>query len=145
MFFPVQAFGFVLAFASLLMYIFQKKQSGPLSLVLLTTLVPDEGKRIANDTMLYVALQIIGFGGIYACLCYFSHKLKQKLPMVLFIVAFTCMLVMGFLSTRISRAETQDAYIMYNWLAEGVNTIAQSLFLIGVLRLKKAGLKELEL
>ena len=145
MFFPVQAFGFVLAFAALLMYIFQRKQSGPLSLVLLTTLVPDEGKRIANDTMLYVALQVIGFGGIYGCLCYFSHKLKQKLPIVLFIVAFICMLMMGFLSTRISRADTNEAYIMYNWLAEGVNTIAQSLFLIGVLKLKKAGLKDLEL
>lgn len=145
LFFPVQAFGFMLAFAALVMFIFQKKQSGPLSLVMLTTLIPDEGKKLANDTLVYVALQIIGFGGIYGCLIYFSKKLKQKLPIFLFIFAFMCMLIMGFLSTRISRATTEADYIMYNWLAEGVNVIGQGLFLFGVIRLKRAGLKELEL
>ena len=144
MFFPVQAFGFMLAFAALLIFIFQKKASGPLSLVIFTTLVPDEGKKLANDTMLYVALQIIGFGGIYGCLIYFAKKLKQKLPIVLFVLAFVCMLMMGFLSTRISRAASDAEYIIYNWLAEGVNTIGEGLFLFGVLRLKKAGLKDLE-
>ena len=145
LFFPVQAFGFILAFAALVMFIFQKKQSGPLSLIMLTTLIPDEGKKLANDTLVYVALQIIGFGGIYGCLIYFAKRLKQKLPIVLFVLAFICMLVMGFLSTRISRATTEADYIMYNWLAEGVNVIGQGLFLFGVIRLKRAGLKELEL
>ena len=142
MFFPVQAFGFILAFAALLIYVFQKKSSGPLSIVLLTSLITEEGKRLANDTMLYVALQIVGFGGIYGILCYFSKKLKKPLLMIVFIVAFSLMLIMGFLSTRISRATTEADYLLYNWLAEGTNTIAQFLFLFGVIKLRKAGLKE---
>lgn len=142
MFFPVQAFGFVLAFAALLIYVFQKKATGPISLVVLSTVATEEGKTLANDTMLYVALQIIGFGGIYGVLCYFAKKLKKPLLMIVFIVAFSCMLVMGFLSTRISRATTEADYLLYNWLAEGINTIAQGLFLFGVIKLRKAGLKE---
>ena len=142
MFFPVQAFGFVLAFTALLIYVFQKKSSGPLSIALLSVVTTEEGKKLANDTMLYVALQIIGFGGIYGILCYFAKKLKKPLLIIVFIVAFSCMLVMGFLSTRISRAATNSDYLLYNWLAEGVNTVAQALFLFGVIKLKKAGLKE---
>lgn len=142
MFFPVQAFGFVLAFTALLIYVFQKKSSGPLSVALLSVVTTEEGKKLANDTMLYVALQIIGFGGIYGILCYFAKKLKKPLLIIAFIVAFSCMLVMGFLSTRISRAATNSDYLLYNWLAEGVNTVAQALFLFGVIKLKKAGLKE---
>lgn len=143
MFFPVQAFGFILACVALLIYVFQRNTKAPLSIAILSVVTTDEGKRLANDTMLYVVLQILGSAGLLGCLVYFAKKLKKPLAMVLFVISFICLLIMGFLSTRISRATTNADYVMYNWLAEGVNTISQGLFLIGVLQLRKAGLKEL--
>lgn len=145
LFFPIQAIGFVLVFLGLLFMIVIKKKGAKLnSLLFLSTLIPDEGKTLANDTMLYVILQILGSGGIYVCIGYLAKKMKKPLVMVLMAVAFILMLAMGFLSTRISRS-TGDEYIMYNWLAEIVNTFGQGSLLAGAIILKKSGLKDIEL
>ena len=112
MFFPVQAFGFILACAALLIFVFQRNKTSTLSVAILSAVTTEEGKRLANDTMLYVAMQIIGSGGLLGCLVYFAKKLKKPVAMVLFIISFICLLIMGFLSTRISRAATNSEYVM---------------------------------
>ena len=91
-----------------------------------------------TGTFVFVGIMVAGLGIMDAVLCYLSAKLKKKGLIVFFIISFVCSLAMGYLSSQ------NFAEASMNWIAEGVNVVGQGSLLLGVLKLKKAGLAELE-
>jgi len=92
-----------------------------------------------KGTFVFVGLMVAGLGMMDAVLCILAVKQKRPWLILLFSLSFVCSLCMGYLSSQ------NFAEASMNWIAEGVNTFAQSMLLIGVLSLHRAGLKELKL
>jgi len=68
-------------------------------------------------------------------MCIFAKKLKQPPAIILFIFSIICLLGMGYL------AATLDSTLSWaNWVEQGVNTLGQIFFFMGVLILHKNGL-----
>lgn len=125
--FPLQAPGFLLAFLSLVaMLTRRKKDALPLAAVAAPPLY--------ESTMLFVVLQVVGCSGFQWCLFAIARKMKKGLAAALFVLAFICMLGMGYLS-----AKFDDSSGM-NWLAQGVNILGNGALFAGVAILHKAGL-----
>jgi hypothetical protein len=127
MFFPVQSIGFLLAGLGMLLMMFGKKKQ------LNATMPP-----LFTGTFVFVGIMVAGLGIMDAVLCYLSAKLKKKGVILFFVLSFICSLAMGYLSSQ------NFAEASMNWIAEGVNVVGQGSLLLGVLKLKKAGLAELE-
>ena len=64
---------------------------------------------------------------------------KEKGLIVIFALTFLCYMAMGYLASR----EGNSAAM--NWAEQGVNTLGQALLLFGVVKLHRAGLRELKL
>lgn len=58
---------------------------------------------------------------------------------MLFVLAWVCMLAMGYLSAR------DFAQASMNWIAQGVNIVGQGSFFLGALLAHRNGLSELKL
>ncbi len=130
MFFPVQSIGFLLAGIGLLAMVCYRQQER----VFFSAVPP-----VFSGTFVFVGLMVAGLGLMDAVLCIMSAKLKKPWLMVLFVLSFVCSLGMGYLSAQ------DFAEASMNWIAEGVNTVGQGSFLIGVLLLRKTGLARLSL
>ena len=126
MFFPVQALGFLLAGAGIIL-MFVRKKHLPMYAV---------APVLWKGTFLFVAFMVLGLGMMDAGLCYFAKKLKKPGIIVIYVVSFVCCLGMGYLSSK------DFAQASMNWIAEGINVVGQGCFLWGALALKKAGLEE---
>ena len=87
-------------------------------------------------TFLFVSMMVSGLGAMNVCLSILAKRLNRKKTVIFFIVSFVCSLMMGYLS---SRDFTQS---FMNWLAQGINIISQGAFLIGVVSLHRAGLRD---
>lgn len=114
-FFPTQSIGFLLLGVGMLALMYAKRR-GARSL-----------------TMVWVMLMVLGNLGMSAGLVYVASKLKKK-AIPLFIVAFVCSMMMGYLSSR------DFAQASMHWVAQSVNTLGQLLLLLGARMLRKAGL-----
>ena len=86
------------------------------------------------SNMPFIVLQIIGCTGVQGSLIAVSVKMKKKVPVVCFILAFVFMLGMGYLG-----AKFDDSSSMH-WLAQCTNIISQGSLFAGVWLLHKAGL-----
>ena len=128
MFFPVQSIGFLLAGAGMILMLAKRRQA-------LYAVAPP----LFSGTFLFVALMVAGLGCINGSLCRIAGKMKKFSAIFLFAAAFICSLCMGYLSSQ----DFTESFM--NWLAEIVNTIGQGAFLVGVIILDKAGLKEFQL
>lgn len=126
MFFPVQALGFLLAGAGIIVMFLRKKH---LPMYAVTPM-------LWKGTFLFVGFMILGLGMMDAGLCYLAKKLKKSGIIVIYVVSFFCCLGMGYLSSK------DFAEASMNWIAEGVNVVGQGCFLWGAHALKKAGLEE---
>lgn len=126
MFFPVQALGFLLAGAGIIVMFVRRKDA------VLFSATPVLWK----GTFLFVGFMVAGLGMMDAGLCYLAAKLKKKSIIVIYVVSFFCCLAMGYLS---SRDFTQASM---NWIAQGINVAGQGCFLLGAISLKKAGLEK---
>lgn len=126
MFFPVQALGFLLTGAGIIVMYIRKKHLPVLSVAPV----------VWKGTFLFVGLMVLGLACMDAGLCYLAAKLKKPGIIVLYVVSFFCCLAMGYLS---SRDFTQASM---NWIAEGINIVGQGCFLLGAMSLRKAGLEE---
>ena len=93
------------------------------------------GKRKSTRslTMVWVMLTVLGNLGASAGLVWIASKVK-KAAVPLFIVAFVCSMMMGYLSSR------DFAQASMHWIAQSVNTLGQALLLVGALLVHKAGL-----
>lgn len=126
-FFPMQGPGFLLVFISLLALLTRKKKDGiPLCAA---GMVP-----VYESNLPFLALQIVGNGGMQWCLFALAKRMKKPAACALFVVAFVGMMGMGYLS-----AKFDDSSAMH-WLAQVVNIVSQTALLAGVLLLHKAGL-----
>lgn len=124
--FTFQGPGFLLVFAALA-GMFTKKNKNCVTLH--SAAVP-----VVVSNMPFIVLQIIGCTGVQGSLIAVSVKMKKKLPVVCFILAFIFMMGMGYLG-----AKFDDSSSMH-WLAQCTNIISQSALYVGVLLLHKAGL-----
>lgn len=131
-FLPMQATGFLLLAAALIaMFIAGKKKGTSLAAVA-------AAPAVYSGSMIFVAIMCFGVGALCASLSILAAKLKKKGLIALFVLCFVMMLSMGYLSSK------DFAKPAMNWIAEGVNIVGQSLLLLGVSALHKAGLKDFE-
>lgn len=130
---PMQSTGFFLAAVSLVAMLVAKQDSKKEPL--LAAAVP----AVYSGTMIFVAFMCSGIAVMGVCLSIVAAKMKKKGAIPLFIFTIIGLLMMGYLS---SKDFTVPAL---NWLAEGVNILAQSAFLAGTLILHKAGLGDFKL
>ena len=114
-FFPTQSIGFLLMAVGMLALMYGKRKSA------------------RSLTMVWVMLTVLGNLGASAGLVWIASKVK-KAAVPLFIVAFVCSMMMGYLSSR------DFAQASMHWIAQSVNTLGQALLLVGALLVHKAGL-----
>lgn len=115
MMFPTQSVGFLLMAVGMLALMYGKRKSA------------------RSLTMVWVMLTVLGNLGASAGLVWIASKVK-KAAVPLFIVAFVCSMMMGYLSSR------DFAQASMHWIAQSVNTLGQLLLFLGALLLRKAGL-----
>lgn len=115
MMFPTQSVGFLLMAVGMLALMYGKRRSA------------------RSLTMVWVMLTVLGNLGASAGLVWIASKVK-KAAVPLFIVAFVCSMMMGYLSSR------DFAQASMHWIAQSVNTLGQGLLLVGALMVHKAGL-----
>lgn len=122
MFFPTQSVGFLLAGIGILAMLLFKK------------------KRVYGvNAFVFIGMMVAGLGILDACLCVLAGKMKKGGVIAIFILSFICSLCMGYLSSQ------EFAEAIWNWIAEGINVVGQGTLLLGVVLLRKNGLKELKL
>ena len=115
MMFPTQSVGFLLMAVGMLALMYGKRKSA------------------RSLTMVWVMLTVLGNLGASAGLAWIASKVK-KAAVPLFIVAFVCSMMMGYLSSR------DFAQASMHWIAQSVNTLGQGLLLVGALLVHKGGL-----
>ena len=115
MMFPTQSVGFLLMAVGMLALMYGQRKSA------------------RSLTMVWVMLTVLGNLGASAGLVWIASKVK-KAAVPLFIVAFVCSMMMGYLSSR------DFAQASMHWIAQSVNTLGQGLLLVGALLVHKAGL-----
>ncbi len=130
MFFPVESLGFLLAGLAVMAMAFGKKKN-------VTAL--SAAPVVFKGTAIFVSFMVIGTGCIFAGLSKMAVKVKKYYVVALLVIAFFCYLSMGYLSTK----DFDKAYM--NWMGEGVNILGQSLLLVSLLIMRKAGVKEIEM
>jgi hypothetical protein len=128
--FTFQGPGFLLVFAALAgMFTKQNKNNVTLHSAAIPVIVIN---------MPFIILQIIGCTGVQGSLIVVSVKMKKKLPIVCFILAFIFMMGMGYLG-----AKFDDSSYMH-WLAQCTNIISQGSLFVGVWLLHRAGLAKVD-
>lgn len=132
-FMPMQGTGFFLAAAAIIAMLCarQETQDEPLYAV--------AAPAVYSGTMIFVAFMCLGIITIGTGLSVIAARMKKKGLIPLFILAIVGMLAMGYLSGKDFESEA------VNWIAEGVNIVAQGALMIGSIALRRAGLKDFRL
>lgn len=130
LFFPLQSLGFLLAGLGVIAMLTHKQTGTKLNSV---------APVASSGTAIFVSAMVIGMALIYIGLSVISVKLKKPILIAVFVVSLVLMMGMGYLSTK----DFSEAYM--NWVAQGINILAQGLLLYGVIRLNKLGMTELVL
>ena len=128
MFLPVQSIGLLLTGFGLILMLTAGKRAA------LAAAPP-----VFAGTFVFIAMMVAGLGAMCACLSVLAAKIKKKGLIVIFALTFLCYMAMGYLASR----EGNSAAM--NWAEQGVNTLGQALLLLGVVKLHRAGLRELKL
>ncbi|MCR5701140.1 MAG: hypothetical protein K6G76_03225 [Lachnospiraceae bacterium] len=128
LFFPTMSIGFLLAGIGLMAMLFHKQK------VVLAAAPP-----VFSGTFLFVGFTVVGLALMYYVLSRLAVKLKKPSLVIVFVLSFIFSLGMGYLSSRDFAASSM------NWIAEGVNMLAQGCYLLGAIGLSKAGVAELSL
>ena len=115
-FFPMQSVGLLLAGAGIIAMVFFKQSSGGEKMYAAS--VP-----VFSGTFIFVTAMVLGALGMCGGLAVECKRRNKTRAMVFFILTFIFMLMMGYLSSR----DFEKASM--NWIAEGVNLIAWSIFL----------------
>ena len=115
-FFPMQSVGFLLAGIALVAMVCVDQKVNSSNCV---------APVVFAGTGIFVTLSILGILGMCVGLSVETKKRKKTSAMIMFIITFVFMLMMGYLSSR----DFEQASM--NWIAEGVNVVGWSIFLIG--------------
>ena len=130
MFFPVQSVGFLLMGVGVIAMLCHRQKEKAAAAA---------APAAFKGTMIFVGMMVVGFGAVNVGLSVLSKKLKKGWLAALFMLAWVCMLAMGYLSTR------DFAEAKMNWIAQGVNIVGQGSFLLGAALAHKFGMAELKL
>ena len=130
-FMPMQGTGFLLAAIAIVAMFFARQDSRDEPLYALAA------PAVYSGTMIFVAFMCLGIITIGTGLSVIAAKLKKKGLIPLFIIAIAGMLGMGYLSSKDFSSSA------VNWIAEGVNIVAQGALLIGSAELSRAGMGDL--
>lgn len=129
MFLPVNSLGLLLVGAALVVMLCRKQKS----VVLSVAPVPFAG------SMPFIAMMVLGLGGLCAGLSIVAAKMKKGWIMTLFILSFLFSMAMGYMSS-------QDSTLAWvNWAEQSINSVSQLALMVGTILLHKAGLKEFQL
>lgn len=129
-FFPIQAFGFLLAGIAMVCLVSRRQGKGRLYAV-----VPP----FFSGTMIFVGFMVLGLGGMDTGLSVIARRMKQNKAVPMFIVSFVCSLMMGYLSSK----DFSKAYM--NYIGELVNTVGQACLFLGMRTLDHAGLEDFQM
>ena len=88
-----------------------------------------------TSSLPFIAMMILGLGGMCAGLSVVAVKMKKAPVMVLFILSFVCAMAMGYMSSR------DSTFSWVNWVEQSINTVSQLCLMLGTISLHKAGLK----
>ena len=89
-----------------------------------------------TSSMPFIAMMVVGLGGMCAGLSVLAAKMKKVPTIVLFVLSFLCAMAMGYMSS-------QDSTLSWvNWAEQSINTVSQLCLMLGVIGLHKAGLKD---
>ena len=116
-FFPMQSVGFLLAGIAVIAMVFFKQEA-------------DSGKLYAaalplySGTFIFVGAMVFGALGMCGGLAIESKRRKKTKAAVLFILAFFCMLGMGYLSSK------DFSNPSMNWIAECLNLAGMVIFML---------------
>ena len=126
MFMPVNSLGLLFVGLSLVAMVCRKKKGAMLSVA----------PPVFAGSMPFIAMMVVGLGGLCAGLSVVAAKMKKAPVMILFILSFVCAMAMGYMSS-------QDSTLAWvNWAEQSINVVSQGCLMAGVLLLHKAGLKE---
>ena len=125
MFMPVNSLGLLFVGLSLIGMLCFKRKNLTLSVapVALTSSLP------------FIAMMVVGLGGMCTSLSIVSAKMKKGKVMILFILSFVCAMGMGCLSSR----DSTLAWV--NWAEQSINCVSQGCLMLGTIILHKADLK----
>ena len=124
MFMPVNSIGLLLVGISVVgMVTFGRKKVAMAAPVVVTSSLP------------FIAMMVLGLGGMCAGLSILAARMKKAPVMVLFILSFVCAMAMGYMSSR----DSTLAWV--NWAEQSINTVSQLCLMLGTLQLHKAGLQ----
>ena len=125
MFMPVNSLGLLFVGLGLIGMVCLKRKSVTLSVapVALTSSLP------------FIAMMVVGLGGMCAALSVVAAKMKKAKVMILFILAFLCAMAMGYMSSQ----DSTQAWV--NWVEQSINTVSQLCLMLGTIALHKADLK----
>ena len=129
MFLPVNSLGLLMVGAALIIILCCKRKSAMLSVAPVPFV----------SSMPFIAMMVLGLGGLCAGLSILAAKLKKGWVMILFILSFVCAMGMGYLSS-------QDSTLSWvNWAEQSINCASQLALMAGTILLHTAGLKEFTL
>ena len=125
MFMPVNSLGLLFVGLGMIMMICQKKR------VMLSVAPP-----VFASSMPFIAMMVLGLGGMCTGLSIVAAKMKKVPVMILFILSFVCAMAMGYMSS-------QDSTLSWvNWVEQSINAVSQLCLMLGTIALHKAGLKD---
>ena len=125
MFLPVNSIGLLCVGLSLICMVCVQKKTVTLSAAPIAV----------TSSLPFIAMMVVGLGGMCASLSILSVKMKKGRVMILFILSFVCAMAMGYLSG-------QDSTLAWvNWAEQSINTVSQLCLMLGTLALHRAGLK----
>ena len=126
MFMPVNSLGLLFVGLSLIGMLCWKRKGAMLSAAPVAF----------TSSMPFIAMMVVGLGGLCAGLSILSAKMKKGGVMVLFILSFICAMAMGYMSSR----DSTQAWV--NWVEQSINTVSQLCLMLGTIALHKAGMKQ---
>ena len=127
LFLPLQSLGFLMAGIGMIKALTMKKSAA------LAVAPP-----VFSGTFVFIGMMVAGLGAICTCLAILAAKMKKKGYIAIFALAFVVYMGMGYMSSRDSTSA------VVNWIEQGINCLGQTLLLIGVYGLHKAGLGEFD-
>lgn len=129
MFLPVNSIGLLLVGLGLVGMLLRKRKGAALAVA----------PAAFSGSGLFIAMMVVGLGGMCAALSIVAAKMKKGAVMILFILSFLCAMGMGYMSG-------QDSTLAWvNWAEQSINVVSQLALMVGVVLLHKAGLKEFKL
>ena len=126
MFMPVNSLGLLFVGLSLIGMLCFKRKNVTLSVAPVALI----------SSLPFIAMMVVGLGGLCTGLSILSVKMKKGAVMILFILSFVCAMAMGYMSS-------QDSTLSWvNWVEQSINCVSQLSLMLGVIALHKAGLKD---